>query len=90
MSNAAEIALDNANRLTIAAQFAGAWAAGEFEEVSAKYAHDLGWDAEGETALICEWEGAAAIWNPETRNIEFSDDTGTEWQITERGELQRA
>lgn len=90
MSTAAETALDNANRLTAAAEFAAAWIAGDFKEISAKQAWDMGWEAAGETALIFEWEGYAAIHNPETRNIEFTDQDGNEWQITERGELQRA
>ena len=94
MTTAAEKATDTATRLKVAAEFAEAWAAGEFRQVTTKEAWDFGFDADSDTPLIFETDtggGHAAIWNEQTRQIEFTDAWGADaWTVNpDTGELRR-
>jgi|GEM_PF-5673708 len=92
-STTAETALATAERLAAAAEFAAAWAAGEFKTVTPAEAWAAGFDAESATPQIHETEdgSAAAIWNEETRQIEFTDAEASAWTINpETGELRQA
>ncbi|MFG6637161.1 hypothetical protein ACGYJ8_14475 [Sulfitobacter sp. 1A12126] len=90
---AAENALATAERLATAAEFAAAWAAGEFKTVTPAEAWAAGFDAESNAPQIHETRdgSAAAIWNEETSLIEFTDAEAFAWTISpETGELRQA
>lgn len=86
--NPAEI---TAHRLSQAAEIAAAWAAGEFRQVTAKEAWDIGFDSISATPQIFTTkDGTAAIYNPESGEIDLNDMGLDAWAINpETGELRR-